>query len=77
MNKFAPLAEARAVAVAAVRIPGALVPVRESVDKVTADEARGTNTGYLSSPEKETGKLRDLKNKHLTFSWISRESYLG
>ena len=64
VNKFAPLAEARAVAVAAVRIPGALVPAIEAVDKVTADEARGLTTGYLSSPEKETGELRYLNYRY-------------
>ena len=76
-NKFAPFAEARAVAVVATRIPGELVPATEAVDIVTADEARGLATIYLSFPEKETGKLRDLKNIHFNFSLISRESYLG
>ena len=62
------------MAVEATRIPGELVPATEAVDIVTADEARGLATIYLSFPEKETGKLRDLKNIHFNFSLISRES---
>ena len=77
VNKFAPFAEARAVADGATRIPDELVPATESVDIDTADKARGEATIYLSSPEKETGKLRDLKNIHFNFFFEFKGILLG